>query len=182
MGNEIPNSSSPYSLVNYTVQGLDQFEYGNNNKGTITPSGTEILNDESYFYNEMPSFINSSEWGGIGTPNLMEENNIPAQTRFESNTIYNYPCDEEEPVLQNTYEDLIHFRLYPNPSSDLLIIDSDRKGIVFIYNANGSEVVDFHIEPGLNKLNLISLPIGIYRVVLLNMKKEIIRQKSFMVD
>ena len=76
VGNEIPNTGSPYSFVNYTIQGIDQFEYGNNNKGNITPSGTEILDEESYYYSETPSFINSSEWAGIGTPNTMEENNI----------------------------------------------------------------------------------------------------------
>ena len=137
VGNEIPNSSSPYSLVNYTVQGLDQFEYGNNNKGTITPSGTEILNDESYFYNEMPSFINSSEWGGIGTPNLMEENNIPAQTRFESNTIYDYPCVQESPVLDLIENEGERLEVFPNPAHETIHIKTDIEGTINIWDFNG---------------------------------------------
>ena len=114
VGNEIPNTGSPYSFVNYTIQGIDQFEYGNNNKGNITPSGTEILDEESYYYSETPSFINSSEWAGIGTPNTMEENNIPAQNRYESNAIYDYPCNEEPPVLsvdQNQSSGFIYFQI-----------------------------------------------------------------------
>ncbi|MDG2153566.1 MAG: glycosyl hydrolase family 28-related protein [Crocinitomicaceae bacterium] len=182
VGNEIPNTSSPYSLVNYNIQGADQFEYGNNNKGNITPNGTEVLGDESYFYTDTPVFLNATEWSGIGTPNVMEQNTIPAQTRFETNAIYDYPCEEEEPVLHTTNEDLSNFSLYPNPTSDQLIIESDRKGTVFIYDVKGSLVVELQVESGINKLNVISFPIGIYRVVLLNVKKEIVQQKSFVVD
>ena len=45
IGNEIPNTGTPYSLVNYTIQGSDQFLHGNNNKGAITPAGTNNLTD-----------------------------------------------------------------------------------------------------------------------------------------
>ena len=182
VGNEIPNTTSPYSFVNYSIQGIDQFEYGNNNKGNITPSGTETLADESYFYNEMPSFLNAPEWVGIGTPNIMEQNKIPAQNRFESGTIYNYPCAEEDPVLQASNEFQFKFHVYPNPASDELIIDSDRKGMIIIYDVKGGRIAELQVRIGLNKLNVITFPKGIYRAVLMNMNQDVILQKSFVVD
>jgi hypothetical protein len=86
------------------------------------------------------------------------------------------------PALHITNEDLIHFNLYPNPTSDQLIIESDRKGTIFIYDVKGSLVVKLQVESGITMLNVVSFPIGIYRVVLLNVKKEIVQQKSFVVD
>ena len=182
VGNEIPNTTSPYSFVNYSIQGVDQFEYGNNNKGSITPSGTETLEDESYFYNEMPSFLNTTEWAGIGTPNNMEENRIPAQLRFESGTIYNYPCAEVDPVLHINNEVQIKFHVYPNPVSDELIIDSYRKGTILLYDVKGSQIAELQVRIGLNKLNVISFPKGIYRAVLMNMNQDVLLQKSIVVD
>ena len=43
LGNEITNTHLPYSLVNYLIQGSDHFLFGNNNKGTIDPVGTNSL-------------------------------------------------------------------------------------------------------------------------------------------
>lgn len=182
VGNEIPNTTSPYSFVNYSIQGIDQFEYGNNNKGNITPSGTETLGDESYFYNFMPSFLNTTEWAGIGTPNDMEENRIPAQLRFESGTIYNYPCVEVDPILHTSNDVQIKFHVYPNPASDELIIDSDRKGTILIYDVKGSQIAELQVRIGLNKLNVISFPKGICRALLMNMNQDVLLQKSFVVD
>ena len=182
VGNEIPNTGSPYSFVNYTIQGIDQFEYGNNNKGNITPSGTEILDEASYYYSETPSFINSSEWAGIGTPNTMEENNIPAQNRYESNAIYDYPCNEEPPVLSVEQNQSTWVHLFPNPTKELLYFKSDKKGILNLWNAQGQCLKTQKIILGLNEVNVSNYRSGIYRLTFSIEDNEMIKQVSFIVD
>ena len=182
VGNEIPNTGSPYSFVNYTIQGIDQFEYGNNNKGNITPSGTEILDEASYYYSETPSFINSSEWAGIGTPNTMEENNIPAQNRYESNAIYDYPCNEEPPVLSSDQNQSTLVHLFPNPTKELLYFKSDKKGILNLWNAQGKCLKTQKIILGLNEVNVSNYRSGIYRLTFSIEDNEMIKQVSFIVD
>tara|TARA_B100000809_G_scaffold190351_1_gene188927 strand:+ start:11192 stop:12931 length:1740 start_codon:yes stop_codon:yes gene_type:complete len=93
IGNDIPNTSFPYNLINYTIQGTGHFLYGNNNKGTITPSGTNTLADLSYAYSIKPNFVTQPEWGGIGTPNVMGLKNIPAFDRFTTNTLFSNSCE-----------------------------------------------------------------------------------------
>lgn len=182
VGNEIPNTGSPYSFVNYTIQGIDQFEYGNNNKGNITPSGTEILDDESYYYSETPSFINNSEWAGIGTPNAMEENNIPAQNRYESNAIYDYPCNEEPPVLSVRQNQSTWVHLFPNPTKEVLYFKSDNEGVFNLLNAQGKCLKTQKIIIGLNKVNVSKYPPGMYRLTFVIEDNEMIKQVSFIVD
>ena len=179
VGNEIPNTSSPYSLVNYTIQGDDQFEYGNNNKGVMTPSGTEILEDVSYYYQEIPSFLSSTEWAGIGTPNVMDQNKIPAQTRFESNTIYDYPCIDESEVLHLLEEEKPKWHIYPNPTSQFIYFHSDLVGILQVNDILGKSINQYDIKLGFNILDVKSLPKGMYRSVLYTLQKEAGRQFSF---
>ena len=92
IGNEITNTNFPYSLVNYTVQGLGHFIYGNNNKGTIDPIGTDSLSTLSHAYNLRPDFIPLNQWGGIGIPNIMGLFNIPAYDRVNNGNIFSSSC------------------------------------------------------------------------------------------
>ncbi|MDA9161545.1 T9SS type A sorting domain-containing protein [Crocinitomicaceae bacterium] len=182
VGNEIPNTTSPYSFVNYSIQGIDQFEYGNNNKGNITPSGTETLADESYFYNEMPSFLNAPEWVGIGTPNIMEHNKIPAQNRFESGTIYNYPCEQESPVLNLIENEGERLQVFPNPAYETIHIKTDIEGTINIWDFNGRLIENIKVQIGLNKISVRYYPRGVYRLNLKNLRKEMIKQVSFVLE
>jgi hypothetical protein len=92
LGNDITNTSFPYRFVNYNISGLDHFIHGNNNKGTITPSGTNVLLDESYTYGSKPDFIPLTQWAAIGTPNSPGVGSIPARDRFNNSTIFNNCC------------------------------------------------------------------------------------------
>ena len=182
VGNEIPNTSSPYSLVNYSIQGVDQFEYGNNNKGNITPNGTEVLGDESYFYTETPVFLNATEWSGIGTPNVMEQNTIPAQTRFETNAIYDYPCEEESPVLNLIENEGERLEVFPNPAYETIHIKTDIEGTINILDFNGRLIENIKVQIGLNQISVRSYPRGVYRLNLKNLRKEMIKQVSFVLE
>ncbi len=79
LGNEITGSG--LGLGNYTLMGAGHFEYGNNDNGTIIPSGTGDLTDDTYFYFETPHFTDQM-LPVIGTPNDLNENSIPARDRF----------------------------------------------------------------------------------------------------
>jgi hypothetical protein len=179
VGNEIPNTTSPYSLVNYTIQGLDQFEYGNNNKGVITPAGTETLEDVSYYYQQQPSFLNSSQWSGLGTPNNMGSNSIPAQLRFEQNTIYDYPCEEESPQVNTS--GLIPNKevvLYPNPSSEFIYLECEINGNVAVIDLLGKTRKVCQIVKGMNQISLQNLNAGSYLILMYNSNQELIGEYS----
>jgi hypothetical protein len=125
LGNEIPNTSFPYSLVNYTILGSGHFLYGNNNKGTITPTGTETLIDSTYTYTQQPYFIPNNQWAGIGTKNTMGSHSIPAYDRYNSGTIFSNSCSNDDDIGIETLfetEDLV--LIFPNPFISELIIKS----------------------------------------------------------
>ncbi len=95
LGNEITNNAFPYSLVNYSINGTGHFIYGNNNKGSIDPAGTENLPDLSYAFTQAPAYVPSDQWAGIGTTNPVGQNSIPARDRFLSGDFFANACSEE---------------------------------------------------------------------------------------
>src|SRR5205085_4353518 len=69
VGNEIPNTGAFMGM--YTLYGAGHFEYGNNVRGVITPTGTTNLPDTSYYLSSQPSFWNiASPFPSIGEPNV----------------------------------------------------------------------------------------------------------------
>lgn len=121
LGNDISNTNFPYNLVNYTILGIGHFIYGNNNKGTIDPSGTNVLPDSSYFYISKPFFVPTTQWVAIGTPNIMGTASIPARDRYLSGVLFDNSCGNiitENKANKTTYDIL----LYPNPTTEILNI------------------------------------------------------------
>ncbi|MEI6346375.1 MAG: T9SS type A sorting domain-containing protein [Bacteroidota bacterium] len=140
IGNDIPNTTSPYSIVNYTIQGTGHFLYGNNNKGTIVPSGTVALPDISYAYTHRPDFIPAQQWGVIGTPNVMGSGNNPAHDRYSLNNIFGTSCGNSTvEVLNNNNNEL---QIYPNPIKSSLFIKSDQlfKNVA-VFNGLGQTII-----------------------------------------
>ena len=114
IGNEIPNTGSPYSLVNYTILGNDQFVYGNNNKGTIAPVGTGNLTDSSYYFNTTPVSIPTGYYASIGTPNAMNSGSIPATYYHSTGNHFAEACGYTSDLsLPEQHTDELH--MYPNP-------------------------------------------------------------------
>lgn len=81
VGNEISNTSGGL-YGNYLMAGTGQFEFGNNVKGTITPTGTSLLNDSTYYLAAKPAFWDSTNWVTIGIPNGIGSGTIPAKKRL----------------------------------------------------------------------------------------------------
>ncbi len=122
VGNEIPNTSAPYSAVNYTIQGTGHFVYGNNNKGTIAPAGTNLLSDTSYYFTQQPNEIPDLFWTKIGTPNALNSGIIPATYFYNNNQLFANSCGYGTDLLANELgaDELM---VYPNPANDYFIIE-----------------------------------------------------------
>lgn len=165
IGNEIPNTTFPYSTVNYTVQGGDQFEFGNNNKGTITPAATNNVTDLSYVYNEIPGFLSSNTWACIGEPNVMGTGLIPSEQRYGLNAPVAGTCGVEVPT---NLEDRKSFGLnaFPNPTNNHLVLYSSK--IIYqvrILNLQGEVVMTLPVYSNQTSIDLSKFPLGMYYAV-----------------
>lgn len=126
LGNEVPNTTFPYSLVNFNIQGIGHFMYGNNNKGTVVPAGTTALPDSSYAYTQKPIFVPTSQWFGIGTPNTMGSNAIPAFDRYNSSTLFSNACGSSTLGIIEKIETNQNVVIFPNPVLSEMTIKSSQ--------------------------------------------------------
>ena len=163
IGNEIPNLTFPYSFVNYTIQGIGHFLHGNNNKGAIHPVGTNELVDSSYAYIYKPVYVSDNQWAGIGAPNPMGSQTIPAYDRYQSGGIFSGSCgDENVPIVHEESTDLA-VQVYPNPvQSELMIESTQMIQEVTVMNALGQIMMSIK-DPGESvKLETVHWIKGIY--------------------
>ena len=83
IGNEVTNTGFLMGL--YFLQGTGHFQYGNNIKGTITPTGTAALSDTSYFYPTLPNFWSPPlSYPPVGPSNTINTHLNPAKERYLS--------------------------------------------------------------------------------------------------
>lgn len=122
IGNEISNTSFPYSFVNYTISGTGHFLYGNNNKGTISPAGTAQIPDTSFAYDVCPPFVASGMWMKIGSGVPLGSSTIPAAYRYGMNNIFANACGNSDAGQFEVKEPEI--RIYPNPFEGICTITS----------------------------------------------------------
>jgi hypothetical protein len=161
LGNEITNTSFPYSLVNYNIQGTGHFIHGNNDKGTIKPSGTTALPELSYAYSSRPDFLPVNQWGTIGTPNVVGANVIPAFNRYNNNTIFDAACGS--PIVGTIWVESTLVEIYPNPVQRILNIESEKTiENVYICNDLGQLLQMQSINGQSEVLELGNLEAGVY--------------------
>lgn len=162
IGNEITNSSFPYSFVNYTINGTGHFLYGNNNKGTITPSGTSNIPDTSFAYLSIPDFVFNGMWMQIGSGIPPGTANIPAAYRYSMNNYFANACGNSDSGQMEFLKP--NLKIFPNPTSGILEVNSD-------FNLNDNyQILDFQgrviFSSSMNTttmtVNLNSLDPGIY--------------------
>jgi hypothetical protein len=163
IGNDIPNTSFPYAIVNYYIQGEHHFLFGNNNKGSIHPEGTNILTDISYAYSEKPLFVPITQWSAIGTPNEMGIASIPSRDRFISNELFNGICNNITTSLVKAQTLLQSIQVYPNPFENELYIDfkDDIQYATLIHIASGLQL-NIPIQKGQIRLSTYHFPHGMY--------------------
>ena len=124
VGNEITNSNFPYSSFNYNIQGTGHFIFGNNNKGTILPTGTDNLLDTSYCFQSRPLEIPPSFWSSIGIPNALGSGSIPATYNFNQGDYFSTACGGTT-SLGIQEENYTNVSLFPNPADKFLQIQLD---------------------------------------------------------
>ena len=120
VANEVTNNTFPYRLANYRIQGSGHFLYGNNDKGTIKPTGTQQVPDTSYAYARRPDFVSNSQWGGLGTPQALGVGSIPAYDRWQAQTLFPGTCGLPflTPVAQ--LETTPPPQVFPNPAQSVV--------------------------------------------------------------
>ncbi|MCF8303325.1 MAG: T9SS type A sorting domain-containing protein [Bacteroidales bacterium] len=121
VGNEVTNTQPLHG--NYSISGEEHFEYGNNVKGTIIPSGTDDLTDETYYLDGEPIFWNvNSDWPSIGIPNELDEGTIPGEVRYMEGEDLTICPGEETGVNENREQGSRAIKIYPNPAGDVIYI------------------------------------------------------------
>jgi hypothetical protein len=131
VGNEITNSSFPYSSFNYNIQGMGHFIFGNNNKGTILPIGTDNLLDTSYCFQSRPSEIPPSFWSSIGMPNALGSGSIPATYNFNQGDYFSTACGGTT-SLGIQEENHTNLSLFPNPADKFLQIQLEENEPIYL--------------------------------------------------
>lgn len=165
VGNEIPNTSAPYSAVNYTIQGTGHFVYGNNNKGTIVPAGTNLLTDTSYFFTQQPDEIPDLFWTKIGTPNAMNSGVIPATYFYNNDQLFANSCGYVTDLLVDDQE-LDEIFVYPNPANNHFYISglTSFPCYIQIYDLLGKPIFEQEIYQKHNIILSDEIASGVYYV------------------
>ncbi len=159
-GNEVVNTNILYG--NYILTGEDQFEYGNNVKGSIVPPGTSDLPDSSYYRENVPPYWDIIDpWPPIGVPHDTNEYSIPAKERYLHGWTRTV-CSDSLYTGSNVFKTKHRLRIYPNPGNGTVFIHSDAPVMeVCLINLQG-RVLYTEQEPG-NKIQLDpELSPGIY--------------------
>lgn len=157
LGNEVTSNQPLMGL--YQLDGSNHFEYGNNIKGTITPAGTDMLQDSSYYLSGKPRFWESSiPWPSIGYPNPLNSASIPAKERFLNNslkTVCTLPSVDSTVDSTNTVIDYIDnksinsIEVYPNPFHDsfslFFDIDEAAKSQIQLFDITGKLIEELEI-------------------------------------
>jgi hypothetical protein len=159
IGNEITNTGSPMSAVNYTILGTGHFVHGNNNKGMISPSGTNALPDTSYCFNSRPALIPQNFYSSIGTPNALNSGSIPATYFYQNNDFFANSCGYISNLGTSNLK-LSQITIFPNPLStnEILHIEGDYE-ILEISNLFGQII---YRSKAVNCLALAQFNSGMY--------------------
>lgn len=118
-GNEITNNAQGL----YLISGTGHLEFGNNFKGTITPSGTTSLPDSTYYLNAKPSFFQTMmTWPSLGIPNALNSGTIPAKVNQLNGQLTS--CSSPAGGGSGVAAYPADVRLFPNPASVCFTIEN----------------------------------------------------------
>lgn len=146
IGNEITKNG--YNLIiqltiglYYILKGSDHYEWGNNSGGTIIPSGTSILDQESLYSAYKPEFWNAAiSWPAVGYPNALNTGIIPAQARYqEGGKLTVEPAFQSHQTVEipQGWSGISSF-IQPYPCEVEVVFDTILPHIVIVYNMEGT--------------------------------------------
>ena len=160
VGNETTGSGLFYG--NISLSGVGHFSYGNNQKGSIIPSGTGNPTIASLYLTTAPVFYQN--WPLIGLPNSLNAHNNRAKTNYLQNhlTLCSVAFINGNYSKKKAFQKI---RIYPNPVKNILFFDgySGEKTKIKIFSICGKMEISAEIQ---TKLDVSRLPAGIYFVVI----------------
>ena len=157
VGNEIPNTTA--FMGNYSLAGTGHFEYGNNVKGNIIPTGTNTLTDSSYYLLQKPLFFGTNTWPCIGMPSPFNTLTIPAKLRFNvQNTLCSLVSSLDETVdVNSTFQVFLI-----NGGNTLVVRNKNRKSNLFnVVDMQGHLLLNVNIQER-KDINISHLSTGMY--------------------
>jgi hypothetical protein len=136
---------------------------------------------ESYFDNEW--FFLNNNWGGNHAFNILLDNHVELPN-------FNYGSQNHFPmyfymgyytfVNINEQTNMNNIKIYPNPVSDKLMVDSEELEGIYsfkIYDIEGKQVVEQQLNSTHNVVNVNHLPNGIYHYKIIAPNKELLTGK-----
>lgn len=182
VGNEITNTG--FTLGLYLLFGTDHFLYGNTVKGTLNPSGTQVLPEASYYHSSQPLFLSDTgPFPAIGTPAIYNNGTNTAKINYLAG-MYSY-CHADLPPSsvgipapgQNNL-----MMVYPNPSTGVIHVQlntiSDENNSIHIYNVSGELVYSTKLSAKEEILTISALKTGMY-LIYLNFEGKLYVEKIY---
>ncbi len=158
-GNEVTGTGT--FMGNYTLAGSGHFEFGNAIQGTITPTGTSNLPENSLFAAAPPAYLPA--WPGIGPPYAYHTGDLPARTRFQ---FQSYTTCNSTVSVFDTPGRSEELRVYPNPASSALTVTvgGTAPAEATLYDFRGRRC-DAYFFLGSVTMDVSRLPAGMYMLV-----------------
>ncbi|MBI4646108.1 MAG: T9SS type A sorting domain-containing protein [Bacteroidia bacterium] len=179
IGNEVTN------IGLYYLSGTGHFEFGNNIKGTVTPQGTNPLNDNSCYYTAQPNFLAGYTWPLIGIPNGIGTGSIPSKIRYDAGVLTSCQPDSSFLHITETMFYNTDFRIYPNPANKYLFVEcmlqSDEKSSLQIFSILGKQLLKTNLVQGTNSINTSNLDNGIY-LIEINVEHQILFKDKVVIN
>lgn len=169
ISNEVTNTTSPYGL--FMLAGANNFQYGNNVKGTIYAAGTTGATANSLYLNDtLPYYTQYAAWPPIGT--IATYNAFDNESKARFNVANLTQCWDNLTSLPNE-TNLSKLTLFPNPVSNNLTINGLKPGdsvkILDIYGNTLSQIITPDDSYSFSTENL---PSGVYFCLVQNQSKQ----------
>ncbi len=166
VGNEVTNTS--FTLGLYLIFGTDHLLHGNNIKGTINPSGTQVLSDTSYYLSEQPLFLSGTlQFPLIGTPNTYKSGENKAKMNYDDDIFTYCQADTEvtDPTAGLTKNEIVQTYIYPNPSSGVIHVETPTENNhLIVYSVLGKEMFSTKFTGNTTSVDIRQLPAGVYLI------------------
>ncbi len=165
VGNDIPNKG--FLMGNYILTGNGNFTAFNTVQGTVTPSTSGTLADNSYYLTSAPSYFTASyHWPPIGNPYSSSNYLIPAQDAYNSG---NYTTCTQNATTGILPASKAEFLVYPNPVSDeLYIVYSHTQPLqAELYNIQGALLSSYTLKSSAS-IDMQSFTSGVYILKIAN--------------
>lgn len=72
-----------------------------------------------------------------------------------------------------TQQEQVSMRLYPNPANEVLYVETNKPGVVQVFNGLGQLLKTTHVNQGFNHLQISDLPVGVYHATFFTENAEV---------